>query len=166
MLGGAMTVLTDDMKRVVREQSLAFVATVCPDGSPNVSPKGTISVWDDEHLIFADIASPNTMANLVGNPDVELNIIDPVVRKGYRFKGRATVITDGPELQQALQFFARERGTDTSRVRGVAMITVLRAAALISPAYGAGATEQEVVDRFTRRFEEIYGWKIEHRARA
>jgi uncharacterized protein len=160
-----MAVLTDDMKRVVREQSLAFVATVCPDGSPNVSPKGTITVWDDDHLIFADIASPNTMANLAHNAEVEMNVVDPLVRKGYRFKGHASVITGGPELDEALRFFARERGTDTSRIRAVAIVKVDRAAALISPSYMGGATEQEVVDRFTRRFEEIYGWTIERTAR-
>jgi hypothetical protein len=53
-----MGVLTDDMKRVVEEQQLGFVATVCPDGLPNLSPKGTLAVWDDDHPIFADICSP------------------------------------------------------------------------------------------------------------
>jgi predicted pyridoxine 5'-phosphate oxidase superfamily flavin-nucleotide-binding protein len=161
-----MAVLTDDMKRVVREQSLAFVATVCPDGTPNVSPKGTITVWDDDHLLFADIASPNTMANLRHNAAVELNVVDPVVRKGYRFKGRASVVDHGPGLEAALEFIARERGSDTSRIRAVAIIDVERAAALISPSYAGGATEQEVVDRFTRRFEEIYGWTIERSVRS
>ena len=33
--------LTEEMKRVVLEQKLGFVATVCPDGTPNLSPKGT-----------------------------------------------------------------------------------------------------------------------------
>ena len=35
-----MAILTDDMKRLVDEQKLAFHATVCPDGSPNLSPQG------------------------------------------------------------------------------------------------------------------------------
>ncbi len=39
-----MSILSEDMKRVVREQRLAYVATVCADGSPNLSPKGTIRV--------------------------------------------------------------------------------------------------------------------------
>jgi predicted pyridoxine 5'-phosphate oxidase superfamily flavin-nucleotide-binding protein len=34
-----MGILTDDMKRLIDEQKLAFHATVCPDGSPNLSPK-------------------------------------------------------------------------------------------------------------------------------
>ena len=52
-----MGILTDDMQRVVNEQRLGFVATVCPDGTPNLSPKGTTTVWDDDHLVFADIHS-------------------------------------------------------------------------------------------------------------
>jgi predicted pyridoxine 5'-phosphate oxidase superfamily flavin-nucleotide-binding protein len=51
-------VLTEDMKRIVREQRLGFVATVCRDGTPNLSPKGTATVWADDHLILADIRSP------------------------------------------------------------------------------------------------------------
>ena len=49
-----MAILTEDMKRVVREQRLGFYATVSEDGSPNLSPKGTTDVWDDQHLFFAD----------------------------------------------------------------------------------------------------------------
>jgi hypothetical protein len=50
-----MGILTNDMKRVVSEQKLGFCATVCHDGSPNLSPKGSTGVWDDDHLFFADI---------------------------------------------------------------------------------------------------------------
>ena len=38
--------LTEDMKRVVNEQRLGFIASICPDGTPNLSPKGTTAVWD------------------------------------------------------------------------------------------------------------------------
>ena len=90
-----MSILTEDMKRMVREQRLGFVATVCPDGTPNLSPKGTTTVWDDDHLVFAHLYSPNTVANLRHNPAIEINVVDPVVRKGYRFKGTAEVVTEG-----------------------------------------------------------------------
>ena len=73
--------LTADMKRVITEQRLAFVVTVCPDGTPNLSPKGTIAVWDDDHLVFADIRSPGTVANLKKSPAVEINVVDPFARK-------------------------------------------------------------------------------------
>jgi uncharacterized protein len=68
--------LTDDMRRIVTEQRLGFVATVCPDGTPNLSPKGTVAVWDDRHPIFADLRSPQTIRNLRRNPAVEINVVD------------------------------------------------------------------------------------------
>ena len=91
----AVATLTDDMKRVVNQQRLGHVATVCPDGTPNLSPKGTTLVWDDNTLVFADLRSPGTVQNLLRNPAVEINVIDPILRKGYRFKGTATVVSDG-----------------------------------------------------------------------
>ena len=90
-----MGILTDDMKRVVRQQRLGFIATVCPDGSPNLSPKGTATVWDDDHLVFADLGSPVTIENLRHNPACEINVVDAFLRKGYRFKGTAQVVTSG-----------------------------------------------------------------------
>src|ERR1700693_4656612 len=92
--------LTADMKRVVAEQRLAFVATVCPDGTPNLSPKGTIAVWDNGHLVFADIRSPGTISNIKKNPSVEINVVDPFVRKGYRFKGVGEVIAGGDRFKE------------------------------------------------------------------
>jgi predicted pyridoxine 5'-phosphate oxidase superfamily flavin-nucleotide-binding protein len=89
---GGMGILTDDMKRVVREQKLGFIATVCPDGTPNLSPKGTTAVWDDDHLIFVDISSPGTVANLRQNPAIEINVVDqPHGAQGRRAPGGRTL---------------------------------------------------------------------------
>jgi len=98
--------LDDDMRRVVREQRLGFVATVCPDGTPNLSPKGTTTVWDDEHLVFLHVHSPNTVANLAANPSIEVNVVDPILRKGYRFKGTAEVLTSGDVHDGVLDYSA------------------------------------------------------------
>src|SRR5437764_129493 len=75
--GGAMSVLTQEARRVVEGQRLGFVATVNADGTPNLSPKGTVAVLDDEHLVFADIRSPRTIENLRRNPALEINVVDP-----------------------------------------------------------------------------------------
>jgi uncharacterized protein len=137
--------LDDDMRRVVQEQSLGFVATVCPDGTPNLSPKGTTIVWDDEHLAFLHVHSPQTVANLLVNPAIEINVVDPILRKGYRFKGQAVVLTTGPVHAEVLAWFRLERGTDITRVQAVVMVRVMRAAALVSPAYDGGLDEAVVV---------------------
>src|SRR5690349_24927229 len=100
----AMGILTEDMQRVVSEQRLGYVATVCPDGTPNLSPKGTVTVWDDDHLVFADIRSPRTIANLRHNPVLEINVVDPFSRLGYRFKGTATILESGDLFDHIVAF--------------------------------------------------------------
>src|SRR5215813_6762680 len=110
------------MKRVVHQQRLAFVATVCADNTPNLSPKGTIAVWDDDHLVFANIRSPRTIANLRGNAAIEINVVDPMVRKGYRFKGTATVLEAGAEYDRIAAFF-KARGV-SNPIREVVVIRV------------------------------------------
>ena len=90
-----MSVLTEDMKRMIRQQRMGFIATVSPQGLPNLSPKGTMSVWDDDHLVFADLGSPDTIANLEQNPACEINVLDYFARKGYLFKGDGIVLVEG-----------------------------------------------------------------------
>ena len=142
------TVLDDEMKRVVREQRLGYVATVCPDGTPNLSPKGTTAVWDDQHLVFLDLFSPGTVANIeAGNPVVEVNVVDPIRRKGYRFKGPAEVHRDGAVFDDVVQWYERERGTDRARINSVVLVRVERAAPLVSPAYADGTSEATIEQR-------------------
>ena len=80
--------LTPDMRAVIRSAHLCFAATVTSDGRPNVSPKGTIRVWDDTQLFFLDIASPGTRTNLAHAPWLELNVVDQLSRRGIDSAGR------------------------------------------------------------------------------
>ena len=143
-----MAILTAEMKRLVEVQRLGYVATVCPDGTPNLSPKGTTAVWDDDHLVFADIRSPGSVANIRQNPTVEVNVVDPIVRKGYRFKGNAEVLSSGSTFDDIVAFY-RKRGV-SSPIGQVVLVQVERALPLVSPAYDSGATEAEVRARWER----------------
>lgn len=150
--------LSDDMKRVILEQRLGFAATVCADGTPNLSPKGTTTVFDDEHLLFADIRSPGTVRNVERNPAIELNVVDPIVRKGYRFKGRAALHSRGETYERGVRLLA-ELGYDASRERigSIVVVEVESAAPLISPAYDSGGSEDAVVAVWERRLAELRG---------
>jgi uncharacterized protein len=153
-------VLDEDMQRVVREQRLGYVASVCPDGTPNLSPKGTTAVWDEEHLVFAHLHSPQTVANIeAGNPVVEINVVDPIVRKGYRFKGPATVHRDGPTFEAGLGFYQERSGLEPHRIEAIILVRVEQAAPLTSPAYDDGSTEHDVEERSLK----MYGFMRTHR---
>jgi len=145
------------MQQFVREQRLGFVATVCADGTPNLSPKGTLTVWDDEHLVFADIRSPGTIENLKRNRAVEVNVVDPMIRKGWRFKGEATILESGPEFEHILKtlYYTDKNEVARSRIRALVLIEVSRVLPLISPAYDRGRTEDEVREEWERYWEGI-----------
>ena len=133
-----MGILTEDMKRLLNTQ-LGFVATICPDGTPNLSPKGTTAVWDNDHLVFAHIHSSGTIVNLCSNPSIEINVVDQLVRKGYRFKGTAVVHTDGDVFERGIRFY-EALGTPKARerIRAIVTVTVERALPVTSPAYDLG----------------------------
>jgi predicted pyridoxine 5'-phosphate oxidase superfamily flavin-nucleotide-binding protein len=147
--------LDEEARRVVSAQGLGFVATVRPDGTPNLSPKGTTEVWDDDHLVFLDLCSPGTVANLLRNPAVEINVVDPVRRKGYRFRGVGEVLTEGELYDRIVTRFHQVRGTDPGRVNSAVLVRVIEAGPLISPAYESGASEAEIAARWRARLSDV-----------
>jgi predicted pyridoxine 5'-phosphate oxidase superfamily flavin-nucleotide-binding protein len=127
--------LDDDMRQMVAGTILCFVATVNEDGSPNLSPKSSLRVHDDTHLMFANMASPGTVRNLRRDPRVELNCVDIFSRRGYRFVGQATVHSGDDPLYLALKTdVAAEHGAAIP-VYDAVLVEILSATAVISPAY-------------------------------
>jgi uncharacterized protein len=154
-------VLNEDMQRVVEEQRLGYVATVCADGTPNVSPKGTTAVWDSEHLVFAHLHSHQTVANIeITNSTVEINVVDPILRKGYRFKGPATVHRAGSVYEAGLRFYQERSGLEAHRIEAIVLVKVEQVAPLLSPAYDDGTNEAEVEQRSLA----LYGLKRTNRS--
>jgi predicted pyridoxine 5'-phosphate oxidase superfamily flavin-nucleotide-binding protein len=151
-LSGESKILTEEMKKVVGRERLGYAATVCPDGTPNLSPKGTTAVWDDRHLVFCDLRSPRTIANLRENPAIEVNVVDPIVRKGYRFKGEAEIVESGPRFEQLLDFYESRIEDPRGRVRAVVLIRVDRALPLVSPAYDLGLSENDVREHWRAHY--------------
>ncbi|SRR5258706_2108214 len=149
-----MGILTTEIKEFVRKQKLGFVATVCPDGTPNLSPKGTTIAWDDEHLAFADIHSPGTVNNLLNNPSVEINVVDIFIRKGYRFKGVAKVLSEGSVFEEILSFY-RDAGSKHI-IKNIVLIKVDQVLRVTSPAYDTNATEEEVKTRWIDYWSSLY----------
>ena len=149
-----MAIITDDMRRIVQATRLCFVATVDEDGTPNLSPKSSLMVYDDDHLLFANIASPNTVRNLRRNPAIEINAIDIFARRGYRFKGTAIMIPPGnPEFDFVAEPFWAENGKQFP-VHEIVKVEVTRAAPALSPAYTfiKGLAEEDLREAYLRKY--------------
>jgi uncharacterized protein len=151
-----MGVLTEEMQRDVLEQRLGYAATVCPDGTPNLSPKGTTTVWDDDHLFFADLRSPRTIENLRSNPAIEINVVDSIGRRGWRFKGTATLHAEGEVYERGLELLReRDYGAYEQMVRSIVLVAVERAEPVTSPAYDLGSTEDELRETYERYYLDL-----------
>lgn len=130
-----MTTISQDMIDIIEKSKLMFVATVNDDGSPNLSPKGSVRVLDDKHLIFADIASPDTIDNLRARPSIEINVVDFLSRRGYRFGGTAEVLDPTDPACTHIATWLREANGDSVPCHHAVRIEVTRAEELHSPAY-------------------------------
>lgn len=145
--------ISTEARHVVDQQRLGYVASVCADGTPNLSPKGTLAVWDDQHLVFAHLHSHETAANIdAGRPVVEVNVVDPILRKGFRFKGPATVHREGRAYDDGLRFYWARSGLASERIAAIVLISVEYEAPLVSPAYDDGSTEDAIAQRSLERY--------------
>ena len=101
-----MAKLNEELKTIMSEIPPAFVATADQDGKPNVSAKGSPRVLDDDHLVFTDVKSPRTVANLKANPKISAIVLDPETRKGARIWGTAEVFNSGALFDAAVESMA------------------------------------------------------------
>ena len=148
-----MSLITPEIKEFLEQQKLGFVATVTPDGTPNISPKGTIIGWTSEFLAFANIRSPDTVNNLKNNPDVEINVIDPLLRRGYLFKGSTRILNDGQMYDEILEFY-KNLGIK-SVIHEIILVTVSDVSVVASPLYDLGVSEQEIKLKWQKHFHDL-----------
>jgi len=146
-------VITKEIKDFLNLQKLGYVATVSSDGKPNISPKGTIIGWTSETLAFADIRSPDTMKNLINNPNVEINVIDPLLRKGYLFQGKARILQDDALYQEILNHY-RQNGIK-SPINSIVLVDVFCMSDVISPLYDLGISEDEIKSKWQKHFSTL-----------
>jgi hypothetical protein len=115
-----MAKLTKEAKKIIAELGPALIATASKDGKPNVSVKGSFRVLDDEHIVFADIASPRTIANLRENPQLSAIVFDPSTRKGCRIWGKVEILDSGDLFDSISAEFAARK----MKVKHLVRVTV------------------------------------------
>ena len=146
-----MIVISNKIRNFVNFQKLGYVATVSSDNSPNLSPKGTIIVIDESHLVFADIRSPQTIENLRHNSSIEINVVDPIHRKGFRFKGEGQIISKGKQFSEILEQY--KRNGIKSKINAIVLVTVNKFSEVTSPSYDLGMTEDELVSKWKKYYQ-------------
>ncbi len=112
--------LTEEARKAIGDIRPAMVATASKSGRPNVSAKGSLRVLDDEHVIFADVASPRTIANIKENPQVAIICLDASTRKGCRIWGKGEILNSGAIFDKV----AAELASRNMKVKSVVKVFV------------------------------------------
>lgn len=102
-----MVKLTPQIRELMEQSVLCWLATVSDDGMPNVSPKEVFCTFGQDQIIVANIASPQTVRNIKSQPQVCLSFVEVLVQKGYQLKGLARIASESdpayPEMKKALE---------------------------------------------------------------
>ena len=147
-----MIIISEEIKNFVNSQKLGYVATVSKDGRANLSPKGTIIIMNESTLTFADIRSPQTIQNLRDNTSVEINVVDPFQRLGYRFKGDGRIINEGSEFDKILDYYSNIG--IKSKINSVVVVDVKSMSEVTSPSYDLGVTKDELVSKWKKYYNQ------------
>jgi len=127
--------MNDAVRENARRSVLCWLATVDANGQPNVSPKEVWAVADDEHVLVAHIASPNSARNIAQHPQVCLSFVDVFVQKGFKLVGTAREVrADNAEFAtwaKPLLAMVGERFT----IHSVLVVHVKSVAAILAPSY-------------------------------
>lgn len=130
-----MAVLNAEVQATIAASVLCWLATIGRDGAPNVSPKEIFCAAGEDRLAIADIASPNSVANIRANPQVCVSFVDVFRQKGFKLHGTAQLIgRRDPGFEEAAAGLIRLAGP-AFPVRHAILITVRKAARIIAPSY-------------------------------
>ncbi len=99
-----------------------LVATASKDGQPNLAFKGSVMVWDKDHLAFWERAHGETLAHLRENPRIAAVYRNRAAGKAWRFWGVAELHERG-ELRDRImaRTIQAELDRDPER-KGVAVL--------------------------------------------
>jgi PPOX class probable F420-dependent enzyme len=75
MPGQSSSTIPESHRDILGSTALANVATIGPDGAPQVNP--VWFEWDGTHLRFGQVATRQKVRNLRRNPAIAVAIVDP-----------------------------------------------------------------------------------------
>ena len=126
--------MTKEVLQAIEKSVLCWLATADAEGMPNVSPKEVFCAHKG-YLAIAQIASPGSVRNIRVNPLVSVSFIDVFVQKGYKLKGRASILQPEDGEYEPVARKLREIGGPGYPFRQVIQVEVTESEPIIAPSY-------------------------------
>ena len=118
--------LTDEMKKLLytalADGYACLLGTASKDGQPQISPKGSMMVYDRDTLAYWERSKRSALDNVGENPHVLIYYNHAEKRVRWRFQGKATVYPEGPVREDVMsKTIQAELDRDPERL-GVAVL--------------------------------------------
>ncbi|MFC5045604.1 pyridoxamine 5'-phosphate oxidase family protein [Aquimarina hainanensis] len=139
--------ITTAIKESIEKSVLCWLATASKENIPNVSPKEAFTHYNDDSIIIANIASPQSMQNIKENALVCVSFIDVFVQKGFQIKGTARLIDITDEEFNMAKVPLLEMTKGKFPFSSITLIKVEKVKKIIAPSYilYPDTTEEEQV---------------------
>jgi len=116
-----MSKLTTEMRELFEKQ-LAVIATASNDQIPNIGPKGSMYLVDDETIAYSEVTCEKTLRNIQENPKVAVLVVDREKAYVCQVKGTAELLTSGAFFERV----ARRQEEEKKRPRRPKYVVKIR----------------------------------------
>ena len=122
-----MIKLTDEMRENVNsaleKRYPCIITTASTDGEPGVGFRGSVMIWDDEHIAWWERGRRNQMQNMEENPKAAVIFRNHESQAGWRFYGEVAFHPKGDPMWEQIwdRVVAPEQARDPER-EGTAII--------------------------------------------
>ncbi len=147
--------INNQVKEYIDKSVLCWLATSNRQNEPNVSPKEIFTYKDDTTILIANLASPNSINNIMENPNVCVSFVDIFIQKGFKVKGIATLI-DKHDAEFSLKVKPlTELFTDKFPIKTVIEIKVTKVDTIQAPGYFlySDTTEQSQIENAMKTYK-------------
>lgn len=127
--------LDEEVIKAIDESVLCWLATVSDKGEPNVSPKEIFIAHGESYILIANIASPQSAANIQSNSHVCVSFVDVFKQKGYKVRGIADVIEKNHTGYAAREKILRTLGAEKFNFKSIIEIQVESVEPILAPSY-------------------------------
>jgi Pyridoxamine 5'-phosphate oxidase len=122
-------VMRDLLSKALADGTPCLVGTASKEGHPQISPKGSLAVFDEQTLCYWERSHRSSQAHIEGNAHVVVYYRNaarakenPYRSSAIRFHGTARIVRSGPERERAWQLTNSEEQSKDPDKKGFAVL--------------------------------------------
>lgn len=121
--------IADLLAKALEDGVPCLIGTASADGHPQITPRGSVAVFDEKTLSFWERSHRSSQAQIAANPQVVVYFRNPARAAempwrgaALRFHGKARIVASGPERERAWEVTVPLEQSKDPEKKGVAVL--------------------------------------------